>query len=51
MYMAIYMGFLAPVYTIFCYSWDVAAVSIPIMEVMGRKSRAKVRPTMPVTRG
>jgi len=42
-YTAIYMSCLAPVYTVFCFSWDVAAVSIPITACLGRKTRAKAR--------
>lgn len=42
-YMLIFFGVLSPVYTVFCYSWDVAAVSVPVVAMLGRKRKAPAR--------
>eukprot|EP00962_Isochrysis_galbana_P038717 scaffold13771_cov105-Isochrysis_galbana.AAC.6 len=42
-YLLVFFGFLSPVYTVLCYSWDVAAVSVPVIAMLGGKMKATAR--------
>lgn len=42
-YMLVFWGLLSPVYTVLCYSWDAAAVSVPVIAMLGRKRKATAR--------